>query len=385
MAIVVAIILWGRNYFGIGVQIGAIVMNLVASGVVLRWCYTSLDVVGRKAEATAQATKIRNGIRQTETAIASILAERERVMEPLLLLDKEYRAMPAKLQADLQATLNHLEQSLAKIADRRVSLTEREADALRQSEDWHMNEIRSLNTQLGAVGYAETNEIGRLGSALRDRHLLTALQQATLSGASIANIGGKMKDRFRQYGIYCAADVDARLYNVPGMGPTKIKAMQDWRAGVTYKASLTVPQPNTADMLAVKGRCEQQRQRLLAQINAVKIGEEQKRQELVGNFTRYGWDVDQEEVDAKRRHDEDAAATRQKHENRSREVADRFRREKDHAFARQREHDEQLARLQQSLFGQQLDACKVQRESERYRDVSFKPYVARIFGLRRLA
>ena len=356
---------------------------VVLALVLLWWRFRSLDVVGQKATASAREGVVRGLIRQTDSAIAAVHGERERVMEPLVLLDLAYREAPAKLQAEAQALLARLEQTLAELTLRRQALDEQQAAAVRAAEQPYGVELATVDVHLGEVAQAEANELAQLATAVRDRHLAECLQRATLDAATLDGIGPKLMDRLRSHGITCAADVGYRVHGIPGIGPAKVNALKQWRFAVEVQAGQTAPQPTPADAVAVRAKHEHRRRQLLAQAAAVRGRQAQARQDVVDRFVLGHWQLAQEQAEANRRHEQDAAAARHSYDVRRRSVAEKFHADKDKVYARRREHDGRLVELHQSLFGHQLEAVKAQRARERFAAVTFPRYTLRVVGLRR--
>lgn len=257
-------------------------------------------------------------------------------------------------------------------------LENHERSEIHRVEEAVAREVSQFRQQLSSLDQAEQAELAQLAAEARDLHLRMWLRDSALSAASLSGIGPKIKDRLRAHGVSCAADIDHRIYRVSGIGPSKAGALMAWRREVERQAAATAPDPSAAEELAVRRRYEPPRHHLLSQIHATQSSESRRRQTVMDNFARLRQQLDRKEQEAKWEYDHNAELIRREYEARKATLADRFRQAKDTTDAKRSELDEQIIRLEQSLFGRQFELCKTQREADRYQHVSFLSFLMQI-------
>lgn len=369
--------------FAIGTA-GAVALSTLAvvyACVLVR--FRSMPACRSRSTARRGLAMARRPLQEIAARLSAVASERERELKPLTALRAQYHAEPRSLQTQLAALYGKLEQSLATLNERRSAITHEEMETMRALEARTESEIDRLNKLRFSIDQVEQKELDRLGATARSQHVQNALTSARVRSASIHGIGPKLKATLQAYGINCAADVNYRSINgIPGIGPAKANTLLAWRMQIVQQATFSAPIPNGPDADVIRSRYRYQRQNILDSIAKAKAREDAERQARVRSFSDLRATIDQEEADAKRKHDEAAHIARQECERRRQALEQQFRNRERSIKKKVKKLNESEAALQRSLFGQQIKVAQLERELGRFRLITFRAFLAQVVWLR---
>jgi hypothetical protein len=161
-------------------------------------------------------------------------------------------------ESEAQQWHNGLATTLKRIAAMRRKLRDDENDKLSSLSSNSL--VRSITAQITALDRAETDELAHALRNLQAIHMQTYLQQVSLATAVLPGIGDKMKARLCERGFKTAWDIGPiSLLRVPGIGPRRIRALEQWRGSLEARARATCPSsldPQYAESIRARRRAE---------------------------------------------------------------------------------------------------------------------------------
>jgi DNA-binding helix-hairpin-helix protein with protein kinase domain len=214
-------------------------------------------------------------------------------------------------------------------------------------------------------------------------HFLRAqtVRQATLSG-----IGPRLKDQLAAKGVVTAADVDARIYSVKGIGEAKAQALKGWRYGVEWRANQAAPSAlPDHEITRISSKYASRIQAIEMRISLSGDQQSKQRDAITEKYMIQQHRLAQQEEAARRSAEKRVEEIRLSFKVEKEQLAQRFRTEKAKADAVIKGLDAKLVELGQALFKKRAEFYQLQREHQRYQNVTFGGYVRRILSLPRAA
>lgn len=217
-------------------------------------------------------------IRQHEALMDSIRAERATIQEELAkterkLLDQKRRIIEG-LQSELAKNQADLNAQLVTLNQRRQQTRASETASLNSLQATLGSQVFDLDRRIAAINQREADEINKAISAVRDPFIQTFLRNRPISRGWIPGVSSTYKSRLAASGFTTAADITWSVQRVHGIGPTRARALMDWRRQVESEAMAAAPTISPLQKAAIQARCRQDRQnleieeqRLQAQLN----------------------------------------------------------------------------------------------------------------------
>jgi hypothetical protein len=216
-----------------------------------------------------ESKKFLSQIREHQTLMDSISAERLALQEKLAKTERELAGQKNRLSSSLQAELariqTNLNSQLQSVNQRRQETGTAETNKRNSLQGTIGNQISDLDRKNSSLWQQENNEKNNALASLQDSHIQNRLRSRSILGSSISGIGVTYKARLAAAGITTAADIDWRVSQVYGIGPAKQAALSAWRHILEAEARRSAPTLSTQDRLAIENKYRQERQNLEAE------------------------------------------------------------------------------------------------------------------------
>jgi hypothetical protein len=345
--------------------------------------FKTSGVVVQKQNASALVTSTASSVAQIQTALNSILAERQRLLDPLRQIDSQYRALPEKFDAAINEARRVFDNAVTRVEEHRARLSSDEAVQFRNIEDALKSEYEQLAHKEHLLKREERVMFERLQEDVQHGYVQERLKRARIDSVLLVGIGDGIKSRLKAHGIFCAADVDFRIYSVPGIGPQRARTLEYWRAMVEAEAKSTAPAPSPAAQAALRSRLESMWQDQVADRSSVEARIGFERDATRNHFAAERAELDERVVAARMDYEKTKKSIQERYDSIRRELKEKFKPLKTKSDAERPKLESTARELQESLFRRQVDLCAAQRELDRYRSLAFLSYLRRILGLRR--
>jgi DNA-binding helix-hairpin-helix protein with protein kinase domain len=268
----------------------------------------------------------------------------------------------------------------------RQRLAADENQALRASEQDARRQAATLQVELNNLSHAERNELSQAEADYRRSYVTSRLQSEYVRHASLHRIGHKLKDRLEASGIRTAADVEYyRVLRVEGFGPALAGVLRDWRDTLEAVARhhCTSFPAGAAD--AIRSRYATRKRQLENQIVSINHREQRMRDEVLERFQQARAAYDEQERQTVATFDNDEASIRAKYQRELQRVDGEYRTQKAKLSGVLREQDSRVADLNRQKTEQRFEVCRLERQIEQLRRLSWGRYLGRTFGLVRAA
>lgn len=203
-------------------------------------------------------------IREHQTFMDSISAERLTVQENLAKSENEVveqknrlatnrQAELAKLQADLNALLQSVNQ-------RRQDIRTSEGNKMTSLQATLGNQISELDRKISDLRQKETDEKNTAQNTLQISHIQNYLCSHSVMTSWIPGIGQTYKSRLYYGGFQTAADINSGVRGVSGIGATRETSLMLWRQGLEFEARRSAPTLSAGDKLTIENKYRWERQ-----------------------------------------------------------------------------------------------------------------------------
>jgi len=343
--------------------------------------HANAELVVRKAGLEQMTVKETNAINLLETTVRQYADDRQHLNVPLLALDLKYRGIATILADTLRASsIVHLNNT-ARISYDRQAMENLESRRIYAVRDQWNQEDRHLRSQLDALSQAEIATIASLRNDIRDRHVRWRLESAKIQQASLHGIWQSLKTRLHNANVLTAADIDGRINHVSGIGPAKRSELRRWRDEIMNSACSTAPSPTASDLQTITTRYAQDKLNLQNQIDAASTKCEQGCASISAQYRTERNQLGDRTRTAVKVYESQVKAAQTDSDRNKRDIKAEFQQLERIVSSKRLEVDKRINEIQQALFQKRVELCKLSRELERFRNISFFRYLKRIVGL----
>lgn len=262
----------------------------------------------------------------------------------------------------------------AEIQRDRDQIVRDEGQSLQKAEQRMQSRLREFAENRAALASDEQNERAKALAQLQQEFICAELGHYSISGSGLGGIGAALTARLAASGIRSAADFrgasissggyysypiaylvlsNGRSVHVSGIGPTKARALENWRRGVENRlrarARQTLPPSQVQEI----------RQKYAAKLNQIGVDEQR----------------------ARRTAQQEADEIRARSQQRQVKLRTELQNVRVAPMQRRTELDERLAQARKRLNSEQLAVARKDREADTYRYITFPRFLAAIVGL----
>jgi len=245
------------------------VLTSCAFGLNLLFCYVRFKNDPSQAEFTVfkkESHALAKRVREQQTLIDSISAERSEFQEKLLTAEREINEQKDRLtnscQEELNAAQAELDSKLKTLNHRRRALSSSETEKLNSIQNTLGNQIPDYNRRIAAIDQREADEKNKVLAPLVDYHINLYLRGHRISESGVPGIGPTYQSRLANSGFLTAADVTWRVSNVQGIGPARQAALMRWRQDLENMARAVAPKLSPAVRQGIEDKYRQERSSL---------------------------------------------------------------------------------------------------------------------------
>lgn len=361
-----------------------IVLSFVA-GLNIVVCFITYKTDASRIEFARHKDKAKQFVRQIrehKALMASLhgqqldlqrkLGKKERELEARLNhLSAKVGAQLAKLQAGFQARLLSVQR-------RRQRTIVEEAAKLQSLQATLQRQTFTLNQKIAELTQAEADEKDRLLSALQENYILNRLQGQFIASSSIFGIGPAYKGRLLEAGIVTAADIDARINRIHGIGPTRQAALFRWRKILEQEARRTAPVLSYSDALAIEAKYRPERQAYQAGKQQLQSAMEDQAESARQYFAAVRQSLDEEEQQIRFAAEQEENQRQQEYSSRAGELEAEGQKVKEEVTPALDELSKKLRDAQAQVFSLRWKSEKHHQEGRRYASLSFRNYLREI-------
>lgn len=356
---------------------------LIAYALGLYCRFRSLAVHRNRRCADAAMHAARQSANQSQTVIAALVAEHELVTLPLAKLVAEYNDIPQLTRTQTSFIERERLESFSALAKMRADYSRGEANRTATLLESVGHKVSQLTQQLSDVERAEKAEIERRQTALRVPHVVRALKSARLLDAYLPGIGDQIKFRLMAAGVISAEDISAqRVANVSGIGPARSQTLRCWRERVRLEAEQSSPSLSNYEICQIRATFESNRGRLILEIESEKAREDSVRQAILNDRKLHLRKVEAEERRITEECDRKVAVVLAAAGKRRSEIEMRHQQLKGQVEATRQRLEARMREAERTLFTQQVELCRLERDFKRYKNVTYLAYVRGVFGIR---
>jgi hypothetical protein len=321
-------------------------------------------------------------VREHQTLMDSISAEKLTLQEKLDVIQRGLEEQRNRLIANFQLEMNkaqaEINSQLQNVSQRRREAGTSETNKLNSFQGTLGNQILDFDRKINGLNQKEIDEKSRALNTLQEYHIQSFLRNHAVAGSWIPGIGAAYKSRLISNGFNTAADIDWRVRNVHGIGPTRQAALSQWRQGLEYQARQSAPILSAQDKLNIENKYRQERQtlqsdkqRLQTQFDSqvasvrqyfadVRLALNQEEQQLRANDA-------QKKSDIRQKQDKDIVMLDQK-------VVDA----RNQAAPAMKELSDKLRTAQKQVFALRWQSAKHEKEGRRFASLRFQNYLRSI-------
>lgn len=203
-------------------------------------------------------------VREHQTIIDAISAERLVVVTQLAETERAIAAQKSRLattlQNDLNSVLLELNSQLQSIAQRRRDISSSETNKLHSLRGILGSQVSDLDRRIFGLNQQEAIEKNAASNALQGSHVQNYLRGHYISNSYISGIGATYKAKLAYSGFVTAADIDHSVSRVTGIGTIRLAALLQWRQSLEYQALRSVPTLQPQERQAIESKYRQARQ-----------------------------------------------------------------------------------------------------------------------------
>jgi hypothetical protein len=346
--------------------------------------YRTVTNVAEKNAIVRTIASERKTLAQIELALRGVQKERQQALEPLVQLDKKYRAIPqqvAQVQRDISRKLS---EQIHALEQRRAGLEERLNNTVEDIDDRARRAISDLVRQRNEIGHAESAERNQALQQLRQSFISNVLNGTYVDDAHLHGISPKLKGRLRSYGVYSAATVNWSVQSVPGIGSAKAATLMAWRQIVEQEAIARAPAtlPDSQETM-LRTKYANAKRNLEMQIQQRQAAAEREKDSAMTSHLRYEQQLEREEGALHEQFPKLREKALRDLEYERDRLTKAFAAEKTKAEKLRKVLDGRAAELNENLFAKRVEIGRIERELTRYRGITFRHFVKRVvlFGL----
>lgn len=384
--VAIVVVLWHLGFLGYYPVAAAAVFGAVFNALLLTVRYLSENSVEAARRIAGQVKRFASVARGKEGELEEALREAENIRRAFKVQEVTIGKKRENIHRQGDKEVSELQASsvprLQSINSRRLAADKQSADELAKLRGTLGRKSSVLDRQISELDSAENQELANALQDLQSRHMQSFLSRFAILASEIPPVGPSFRLRLAANGFRTAADIDARVITVPGIGPVRATALQAWKGALQARARTTAPPgipPNEEAAIRTKYRsrrsalksekdnCQRQlaneertvrakseasRDTLAKEEETLRSEMTDKEAEIRSLWRQQAAILDDEEKKAQQRCDEDV-----------------------------RKNSDQITQLRKELFRTNWEAVKLDRQMEAFRNIRFGRYLARVFGL----
>jgi len=172
---------------------------------------------------------------------------------------------------------------------------------------------------------------------------------------------------------------------VEGFGIAKTHALRGWRLDIESEALSSIPPLPDSAASAIRNRYTTRRRDLENQLASARQREQLMRDAVLEQFQLTRASNDEQERQTLANFDQEGRSIRDKHQPELKRIDSDYRQLKAKITSVLKEHDRQLSDVKLQKTQQQFEACKLQRQIDQHRRLSWSRYLARSIGIGKAA
>lgn len=321
-------------------------------------------------------------IREHQTLLDSICAERLALQEKLAKAERELvgqkKRLASSLQSELARNQTNLNSQLQAVNQRRQETGTAETNKRNSLQGTIGNQILTQDRKISSLNQREADEKNNAISALQDYHVQSRLRSRSIFSGSISGIGSTYKARLVAAGIATAADIDWRVSQVYGIGPAKQAALIAWRQIIEAEARRSAPTLSTQDRSAIENKYRQERQNL--ETEKQRLQSELNSQ--IASARQYFADIrqllNQEEQQIRPANAYEKTRIQQEYDGRFAELDASLDTARNQVAPAMNELSEKLRDAQKQVFALRWKSAKHDKEGGRFAALRFRDYLRKV-------
>lgn len=343
--------------------------------------YQGLPAVRGRYEAAAMLRDAQEKLQNVQAETRSRELEHIQIVAPLDALNAQRSAISQKLSEDLRGVQDSLGGFQNTFASKRQLLGDEEANELRAAEQEGRRQLDPLKAERNGLDQKEREEIAAALRNVQQAHMQSRLLGAAISQVRLRGIGPKLKAKLKAQGIVTAGDVTyQRIKRVQGIGVAKTSILMDWKNNIIR----CNPAPGSLSQereYQIRSQYGGRRQSLDWRIRTMEDAERRSRQSILDRFAQARKELDGKEREYMDRH----KATEQEIRAKSQSERLRLDAEYDALLAKlapsSAELGKKLAELGALAMQHRFTISRLEKDLERYGELSFGRYVSRVVGI----
>lgn len=331
-----------------------------------------------------ESKNFRRRLRQHQSLIDSIRAERVTVQEELARTERKLLEQKNRLKTSLQTELQKNQADLLPLVQvlnqRRQQARSLETTKLNSIQTTLGGQISTLDRKISDISQRETDETNKAIKAVQDPYIQNFLRSHSIAFSWITGIGSTYKARLRAAGFVTAADLNWNITRVNGIGPARTAALRAWRKDLENEALRTAPTISAQQKGFIENKYRQERQIVSTQRQQLQSQLNSEIASVRQNFADIQQSLNLEEQQIR-------ATNLQKTNRISREYDSRLATiDLDIKGARQKtapkinELSDKLRAVQKQSFALRWEAAKHSSEGRRFAALRFRDYVRKMIS-----
>lgn len=329
-----------------------------------------------------ESKKFLSKIREHQTLMDSISAERLALQEKLAKSEREHadqkKRLTASLQAEIATNQANLNIQLQSVNRRRQEIGTAETNKKNSLQGTIGNQILTQERKISGLNQREADEKSNVIKALQDNHVQSRLCSRSIAFCSISGIGTAYRSRLIAAGIVTAADIDWRVSQVYGIGPAKRVALMAWRQNLEAEARRTAPTLSLQDKWVIENKYHQERQNLEAEKQRL----QSELNAQIASARQYFADVrqslNQEEQQIRSANAYERNRIQQEYDGRFAELDASLNTARNQVAPAMNELSEKFRTAQKQVFAFRWKSAKHDKEGRRFASLRFRNYLHRI-------
>jgi hypothetical protein len=238
-------------------------------GLTLLHCFVRYKSDPSTAELDAfkrQAKLFVGQVRKHQAVIDAISKELRQIQDELVAGEEAIADQKQSIILGLQTSLGNIEAALNSqlhiVNERRREFGSSEKSKLNELQGTLGLQISGLDRRIAGLNQKEADEKGRAIQALQDIHIQNYLRSHNVLASKIPNVGEAFQSRLFFHGFKTAADINASVIRVSGIGPKRENALRQWRQQLEQEARMCGPSLSAQERLAIESKFRNERQAL---------------------------------------------------------------------------------------------------------------------------
>jgi hypothetical protein len=331
-------------------------------------------------------------LRETSAAISCVELELKRATDALNGADRSVAALVARIEANIKqneasqkkeesAAQAKFAPTLNATAAKRLAVQQQEQRETQQTLGAAQAKQHQLQQQIARLVLAERQETADQLRVLQENHILSALRRHSISDAGLPGIGKVLTSSLQHAGYWTAADINAYVQSVPGIGQARATTIEMWRNRIETAARSSMPTTLPAThQTSITKKYQDQRQQLERE-------EQQTKQQILNTSSAIRarhqsayTAIEQEERQAKDKVHEEVVQIRKRHaENDVNLRVSMAKAQTDHQ-AKREELEKRLKDVHSDLLQRKIEEKKQRMILQRtYKRLTFAAYLKRAY------